>query len=411
MRKAIDSPFSPGADAVPQVWAGRTAHLSDWRDVLRPRRSIGMVERGRTVLGEAGTGKSALVRRIAAEAGQGGDWVTPQLRIPSGTDPLRRVAAALVELAQEAGLATARERRIAEAVRRVEAVAVSGVSVALRPGEAPEAHTALTDLLVELGRAAMADERVVVLHLDEVQNIASDAVLSQVLIALGDALAHEVEVSAPGGVQVRRGLPLVVYLTGLPEFADMAGGRTGATFARRFQTTTLGALDDDDVRQALQVFLTQGWEVADDEGGVEPVTMTPQACEAIVTRACGEPFLFQLAGAQAWYAGTGNVITAEDVERGWALVADEAETHVCKILDRLPERERQFVDVMAGLEPQERTLTRIAEGMGLARAASAGPTSQRLDVVRGIVRRGPKYSFRHRAVEAYLTTSWPRLGR
>ena len=127
MRTPLDSPFSPGSDSVPVVWAGRTAQLSDWRDVLRPRRLAGIPERGRTVLGEAGSGKSALVRRIAAEASDVGDWVSPQLRIPTGTDPLRRVASALLDLAGTAGLAAAREKRIAGLLGRVESVAASGL--------------------------------------------------------------------------------------------------------------------------------------------------------------------------------------------------------------------------------------------------------------------------------------------
>jgi len=72
--------------------AGRTAHLSDWRDVLRPRLVDGLFERGRTVLGEPGLGKSSLVRRIADDAERAGDWVTPQIRIALGSDPIKRLA-------------------------------------------------------------------------------------------------------------------------------------------------------------------------------------------------------------------------------------------------------------------------------------------------------------------------------
>lgn len=64
---------------------------------------------------------------------------------------------------------------------------------------------------------------------------------------------------------------------------------------------------------------------------------------------------------------------------------------------------------MAALEPKERTLTAIAKSMGLDRGSAAGPTSQRLDSIRGILRRGKPYTFRHRAVEAYLTTQWPEV--
>ena len=65
---------------------------------------------------------------------------------------------------------------------------------------------------------------------------------------------------------------------------------------------------------------------------------------------------------------------------------------------------------MAGLPPADRTLTRIAERAGFSSASAAGPTSQRLDTVRGIIGRGKPYSFRHRAVEAYLTSDWPAPG-
>ena len=412
MRSPLDSPFSPGSDTVPEVWAGRTSHLSDWRDVLRPRRAAGLHERGRTILGEAGSGKSSLVRRIAREASQSGDWATPQLRIPSGTDPLKRVASALLDLSSAAGLAAAREKRIGDLLSRVETVAASGVSLSMRAQDGPEPYIALTDLLIEIGRAAIRHGDVmVVIHIDEVQNISDENALSQLLTALGDALTHEETIEVPGGLQIERGLPIAVYLTGLPEFADMTGARKGATFARRFRTTTLGAIDDDALMSALQPFVTEGWPIADDAGGVGRVFMEPAAQRAIVELAHGEPFLFQLAGERAWYAGTDDLITAEHVRTGWRDAAPEAEAHVQRILDRLPPRERHFLEAMAALPPEERTLTNIARSMGYERTTDAGPTAQRLDLTRGIIRRGRPYDFRHRAVGAYLTSEWPWLNR
>ena len=408
MRSPLDSPFRPGSDTVPEVWAGRTSHLSDWRDVLRPRRAAGLHERGRTILGEAGSGKSSLVRRIAREASQSGDWATPQLRIPSGTDPLKKVISALLDLSAAAGLAAAREKRIGDLLRRVETVAASGVSLSVRAQDGPEPYIALTDLLIEIGRAAIRrGDVVVIIHIDEVQNISDENALSQLLTALGDALTHEETIDVPGGLQIERGLPIAVYLTGLPEFADMPGARKGATFARRFRTTTLGAIDDDALMSALQPFVTEGWPIADDAGGVGRVFMEPAAQRAIVELACGEPFLFQLAGERAWYAGTDDLITAEHVRTGWRDAAPEAEAHVQRILDRLPPRERHFLEAMAALPPEERTLTNIARSMGYERTTDAGPTAQRLDLTRGIIRRGRPYDFRHRAVGAYLTSEWP----
>lgn len=411
MRTPLDSPFSPGSDIVPQVWAGRTAQLSDWRDVLRPRRLSGVYERGRTILGEAGLGKSSLVRRIALEAEAAGDWVTPQLRIPVNADPLKKVAEALLAVADTAGLTTAKDRRIGELLGRVEAVAAAGFSVSLRGGApGPEPYTVLTDLLIELGLAAGRRKNTMVLvHIDEIQNITDEAVLSQLLIALGDALSHEFTVVAPGGVHLSRVLPLAVYLTGLPEFADLAGARKGATFARRFHTTVLQPVDDGDLTAALQPFVVEGWPVAGRGGGMDRVSMEQEAQQAIVALSCGEPYLFQLAGQAAWFAGTGQIITRDDVLAGWESAESEAEQHVQRILDRLPTKEREFLWAMVEVEPEERTLTTIASAAGFAKATDAGPTSQRLDLTRRIIARGRKYRFRHRAVEAFLTTAWPEV--
>lgn len=412
MRTPLNCPFLPGSDQVPEIWAGRIEQLSDWRDVLRPRRLAGLYERGRTVLGEAGLGKSALVRRIARDAEHRGDWVTPQVRIPSGTDPLKIVASAVLELADTAKLTHSRGKNLKDLIDRVRAVSIGPVgSITLgEPRSGPEPYTALTNLLIEVGRKAVKrGSTMVLIHIDEIQNITDAQRLSQILIALGDALAHEETVTAPGGIRVRRVLPLAVYLTGLPDFADMTGTRRGATFARRFKTTTLAPLGDDDLASALQPFLIEGWEVPEAGGGTTRIHMEPGAIERIVQLCCGEPFLFQLAGERAWYAGTDDLITEEDVVSGWKHAEAEAAAHVERILERLPDREQEFVQAMSGLPPQERTLTNIATKLGLPRAAAAGPTSQRLDRVRGIITRGKLYTFRHRAVQAYLTSGWPRI--
>ncbi|WIB63465.1 ATP-binding protein [Curtobacterium sp. MCBD17_040] len=409
MRSPLTNPFQPGSDVVPDVWAGRVEQLADWRDVVRPRRHAGLYETGRTILGEPGTGKSSLVRRIARDAAEGGDWVTPQLRIPAGADPLKIVASAVLRLADKAGLLATSRQRVLDVLSRVEQIAVSGFSVAVRGEAGPEPFTALFDLLVELGQAAIAQNTVVLIHIDEVQNITDEAALSQLLIALGDALSHQVEVTAPGGVLVERHLPLAVYLTGLPDFEDMAGARKGATFARRFRTITLAALDEADLLQALQPFVFDGWATPDGNGGLESVQMSSGAARAVVALCCGEPFLFQLAGQRAWNAGSASTISQEEVVAGWRGAQGEASAHVERILNRLPAREHEFLDAMAALPPADRTLTKIAAQMGMTSATKVGPFSQRLDTVRGIIDRGKPYSFRNRAVEAYLTTDWPRV--
>jgi hypothetical protein len=68
-----------------------------------------------------------------------------------------------------------------------------------------------------------------------------------------------------------------------------------------------------------------------------------------------------------------------------------------------------MIEVMAALGPEERSATAIAEGMGFAAVTQAAATAQRLDTARGLIERGRPYRFRHRAVEAFLTSSWPEV--
>jgi hypothetical protein len=408
MRSPLNNPFQPGSDQVPAVWAGRQELLADWRDRVRPRRAAGEYERGRTVLGEPGIGKSVLVRRLAEEARRAGDWVTPQLRIPRGDNPLRLLADATLDLADLAGLPARREQPIAGLLERVRTVSLGGVAVGIEPADGVPAHAALTRLLVEVGRAAASEGNVVLMHLDEVQNVVDDDARSQLLVALGDALAHAEAVEVPGG-HLPVLLPLSIYLTGLPEFADLASSRQGATFARRFATTVLAPIDDDDLRLALLPFVRDGWPVVS-EGDAQRIWMTPDAARRIVELCHGDPFLFQLAGQQAWDADAASLLDNRDVEVGWSRARSEARAHVERLLARLPEKERLMIDVMAQLPAEDRTLTNIAKEMGYAQASQAGPTAQRLDTVRGIVeRRGRSapYVFRSRIVEAYLVTDWP----
>ena len=191
--------------------------------------------------------------------------------------------------------------------------------------------------------------------------------------------------------------------------SELLVARKGATFARRFRTTILAALEEDDLLEALQPLATAGRETEDGRGGIEPVRIAPEAAQAILSLCCGEPFLFQLAGERAWNAGNSLVVSEDEVRAGWHGAQGEASSHVERILNRLPAREHEFIEAMAALPPANRRLTNIAERMGMTSATQVGPFSQRLDTVRAIISRGKPYSFRNRAVEAYLTTDWPRV--
>lgn len=404
MRTALGNPFAPGSDHIPQVWAGRAAELADWRDVLRPRRAAGEYERGRAILGEPGIGKSVLVARLAASAAELGDLVVPTVRVPRGADVLALLTQAIAEAVQHdrAGEAlAARAATLLDRVRSVKAV----VEVGLAPPEpVVNPHVELSRLLVEVGMLAREQGRAAVVHLDEVQNVTDRDALSQLLVALGDALRATERLRDAAGNSHDKVLPLLVHLTGLPDFGDRATSAAGATFARRFKPVLLTALADDEVRLALAPFTGRGWPVlATDGPGV--VVMTDEAIDAVVAVCLGDPFLLQLAGKAAWDAGDGPTISAKEVRRGWASVRREALSHVERAVERLPGLERALLEALVILDPDDRTLTSAAQRLG-RQPPELATTARRLEE-RGIIERGRPYRFVARSMESLLAGSWP----
>ena len=401
LRTAPNNPFTPGSDIVPDIWAGRTSEIADWTMVVRPCRTLGLPERGRAYLGEAGVGKSALARRICDLATASGDWVTPQIRIPAGSDPLKALANALLRLAKQTGVI--RLKRLKQLITRVTAISVKGFAVTLEPAGAPEPYLSLFELFVELGKAAQKEGRAVVIHVDEVQNITNAEMLSQLLIALGDAITYQDEIPQHNDrPAAKKALPLCVYLTGLPEFLNLVGAEHGATFSRRFKTEILANIDDNDFSLALMPFVDSGWNV-----GMGKVYLTQDAMSELVNVCKGDPFLFQLAGEKAWFAGTSSSVTPDDVRRGWLSASTEATGHVSRIINRLPEKERLLIESMAKLSPAERTATNVAKAMGFSDSTYIGSTAKSLDDGRKIINRGKPYTFQNKAIEAFLTSDWP----
>jgi hypothetical protein len=311
----------------------------------------------------------------------------------------------LLETVDEHAFAGTIARRASGLLERVRAVSTPVGGVELDRPQPRWEHTMLTDALVEIARVARERDSCVVVRIDEVQNVTQRGVLSRLLVGIGDALSHNEPVTDVAGVAHDKTLPLAVYLSGLPEFTDRATGAAGATFARRFQPALLTHLDDDEVRSALASFTGPGFQVVTDDGPAA-VVMTDDAVERIVGCCLGDPFLFQLVGNAAWTAGTGPVITAEHVDAGWAAVRAEASQHVEASLRRLPPLERSFLEVMAGLDPEDRTLSRIAAALHRTPAQLA-TTARRLEALRGTIRRGTRYTFVARAAAAYLAGRWP----
>lgn len=416
MRTTRNSPFIPGSDQVPEVWAGRVQELADARDAVLPRRLGGVYERGRALLGEFGIGKSVLANRIAAEAETAGHWVPERVRVPLGVDPVGLLAVSLRDLAARHSLDAVLGERARTVLEHVEEIRLPLVGGGLRrraSGDEPFPHRLLTELLVELGGLARRqtgpehpEGRLLLVRVDEVQNITDARSLSQLLTALGDALDATSETVDPAGIARRPLLPIAVYLSGLPDFGRAAAA-AGATFSRRFRVWELEPLNEAEMRAALQPFTTDGWPVLADDGP-KTVHLEPEAVDELLAVSLGDPFLFQLAGEAAWLAGTRAVITVEEVRRGWSGSRREVTRYVRSRLDGLTELQLSYLEATAGLPPEDRTVGAVAAALGRDSSSALASTAHSLDAERRLLRReAGRLRFRSGAVEAFLGGRWP----
>ncbi len=402
------SPFIPGSDDVPSVWAGRSAELADWQAV-RTRRLAGVYERGRAVLGEFGIGKSVLVNRIASEATAAGDLVTPQMRIPVGVDAMALLADGLRRLAADHSLDGRIGDRATTLMNRIEEIRlpVVGGGLSTRQPVDPLPHRAVGQLMVHLGRIAREDGRLLVIRLDEIQNIEVPNGLSQILTVLGDALNESLVEHDVAGIRREPKLPIVVYLSGLPDFRRRAAD-SGATFSRRFKLFDLDPLSDSELRGALAPFTTTGWPILTDQGPAH-VHLDPGAIDLLVDHSMGDPFVFQLAGEAMWNAGTGLVVTHEEATRGWNAARREIRSVVVGRLEGLTDLQMRYLTAAAEeRDDDRRTAGVVANAIGYDTSTQAASTAHALDVERGLIRReAGRITFRSPSVQAYLRGDWP----
>lgn len=372
VRTVVNNPFEPGSGTVPQIWVGRDDELADVDRRLVPRRLAGLFERGRTYLGDPGMGKSVLVNRIAEERRAQGDMVAAPLRLARGRDPLSALAGALE------GLVPGGERvatHLAEAIARVREVGLLGARVGVE-APAEDRYSSLDNLLRTL--AAHAAERgvLLVIRVDEVQNL-SGAPLSQLLTLLGDVLELQLPAVDVTGASLREHAPVAVLLSGLPEFSQRASD-AGATFSRRFATAMLRPFEDAEMRAALAYAFDEGLEVLGDDGPAR-VHIGHDAREALIDCCLGEPFLFQLAGAAAWDAGTDEVVSEADVVTGWARVRREVDAYVNARVAGLTELQLRVLAAAAaeaGFDAADGTT--IAKRAGRSSSSAIGSTLQAL---------------------------------
>lgn len=402
MRTALSDPFTPGYGAMPQVFAGREVEFADL-EVMARRTQAGIFEPARRIQGIRGIGKTVLLGEYAQWAGGEGFWVASMAIGPGGGLP-GRVVSACADLLLEHRPTS---ERMASATLRVLRILAA---VGLRYGTPdfhleyrgapvmPDASATSGNVQDALRRAllavcALARRRStgVLLLIDEAQNAVPDD-LAPLLYAIQEVQTHVDTTTDPAaGRSVRTSPSLGVVLAGLPNLPDVIG-RAAATFMTRSTALQLGPLPDGAVQAALPQFTRP-----------QGVEWDADALEATVRRIGGYPYFLHVFGHHCWVAGTTPVITADQADAGAASAKVTITTFFDERLRRLTDLQRQILQVMGPLDPDDRTGPRIASLVGRSGTSSIGSTMTNL-IDQGLVVRPSRnrYDFAMPGMDTHL---------
>jgi hypothetical protein len=234
-------------------------------------------------------------------------------------------------------------------------------------------HRDLGTILVAAGALARERGVALVLLVDEAQNIERAAV-GALFHALQESQSETVTEQHPSGARLRQHLPLAVYVAGLPGLGALLRA-AGSTFGERARQIQLGLLSDADVAEALTAFAAQG-----------AVTVDADASDRFVELVGGYPYFLHVVGSQVWVAGSGPVITRDDVEEGWRRAVPTIDLFYEERLRDLTDTQRRYLEAAAGLAARDRTSGGIAAALGTTTEA-VGSTQQALIDTHGLLRR------------------------
>lgn len=393
-RRPETNPFRPGAGAVPDVWIGRQRLIDD-HAMTRAARLDGRYTPGTVLIGPSGIGKSVLVNRFAEHDRDAGDVVLDPVRVAKRSDPVAQLAEAVRDAADLVASGK-RAGAVGELLGRVEVIAVKGVQFAANANDA-NPHLTVRDAMVHLGEVlarenvSRKEPRAMLVRLDEVQN-ANDTQRSALLTAVGDLLERTVEIEPAPGTRIRVHLPVLVYVTGLPDLLNRATNVD--TFRRRFATHKLTLFDDAEVIDTLAT--------ARLPLGVE---FTADAAHRMAELVGGDPYLFQYVGQASWNAGVGDTVGVGDVDAADDATYTERLRVVEAASEDIPDAEVKVLDALYAVVGDDGTArpSDVADHLGLALPQIA-TAARRLEQRALIIRERRRWRVAHRLVRQLRET-------
>lgn len=369
----IRNPYSPSAGAQPTELVGRHEQINAF-EILLGRIARGRPQQSMIITGLRGVGKTVLLGRFREIAFRE-NWIAVELEASKHDESTfrSRIGASLRTVLYQLSPRDKWSDRLKAVASLLTSFSLSvdpdgnvRAGVDVKPESIWEGGSDLsidlTEILLNVGRAAQEHKRAVVLLIDELQFLQGHQ-----LEALISAL-HRV---------VQHGLPLTMCGAGLPQIAELAGD--AKSYAERlFSFVSLGNLSPEEAKNAIRI-------PAAEEG----VHFEEDALELIADITEGYPFFVQELGSAVWTVAEGDTVTAKDVEAARELYQAKLDGSFFRVrLDRTTDLQRAYLRAMAELGSAPAQSSEIA--------AKMGRTSQNVAPVRAeLINMGLLYTPQH----------------
>jgi AAA ATPase-like protein len=322
----INNPYTPNAGSRPQALAGRDQELEQFR-VLVGRLKRGATEQSMVIRGLRGVGKTVLLNAFEDRAESEGfltyyHEMTPDTSLVGEIARDAQTAMARLKLSARATKAT---RDALAHLGTIRVVGPEGIelSVDLRAADEGTIARDLSELLLQLGRAAADKGTGVAFLLDEVQFV-KEVEYRSVITALHRA--------------TQKNVPITLAAAGLPQIPRLTG--EARSYAERlFSFPVISSLSASDATAALVEPARQ-----------QDVEYEPEAIELALAWTGGYPFYIQQLGKHAWNLANSSPITTTDLEAATPAAQQALDSSIYEVrIQRATDQERRYMRAMAEL--------------------------------------------------------------
>src|SRR3954452_15680267 len=352
----IANPYTPNAGSRPPELAGRAAEIEQFRVVVG-RLKRGATEQSMIIRGLRGVGKTVLLNAFEDRAESEGfltyyHEITPDLSL---IGEIARDAQAAMGRLRLSARATKATRDALAQLGTIKVVGPEGIelSVDLRAADEGTIARDLSELLLQLGRAAADKGTGVVFLLDEVQFV-KEVEYRSVITALHRA--------------TQKNVPITLAAAGLPQIPRLTG--EARSYAERlFSFPVIGSLSASDAAAAL----------------VEParqqnVEYEPEAIELALAWTGGYPFYIQQLGKNAWNLANTSPITTADLQAAMPAAQQALDSSIYEVrIQRATDQERRYMRAMAELGSGPYRSGDVAAKLGRTTSAVAVVRQRLLD--------------------------------